>query len=137
MQSFVTEVKALADLKLVVNDPPGPLPIGEQASFEVRILNRGTKAAENVNVIAQFSEGIEPVEAVGSPANIVPGQVVFQPIRELAPGAELVLKVVARAERAGVHRFRAEITCGDSETRLAAEESTYFFDSKATRTARN
>jgi hypothetical protein len=135
-QAFVTDVKALADLKLLVNDPPGPMPIGEQSAYEVRIVNRGTKAAEQVNVVAQFSDGIEPVEAVGGSASIVPGQVLFRPIPRVEPGAELTLRVVARASREGIHRFRAEVTCGDPDTKLVAEESTYYFDGKSIRTAK-
>jgi hypothetical protein len=49
---------------------------------------------------------------------------------------EIILKVVARAERDGMHRFRAQVTCSDPETHLVAEESTYFFEDSASRTAR-
>jgi uncharacterized repeat protein (TIGR01451 family) len=134
--NFTTHVKALADLKLLVNDPQGPIAVGENAVFEIRIVNRGTKAAEQINVVSQFSEGIEPVEAHGGPANIVPGQVLFHPITRVAPGQEILLKVIARATQDGNHRFRAQVTGGDPETRLVAEESTYFFDTGAARTAR-
>lgn len=135
LSTFVTEVTALADLKLVVNDPQGPTPVGQLATYELRIVNRGTRAAEQVSVVAQFSEGIEPVEAHGCAANLVPGQVLFHPIPTVEPGAEQTLKIIARADRAGTHRFRAEVRYGGQDTRLAAEESTYFFDPQAVRTA--
>lgn len=48
----------------------------------------------------------------------------------------MALKVIARATREGMHRFRAQVTCSDPETRLAAEESSYFFGSEIPRTAR-
>jgi hypothetical protein len=136
IQACVTDVKALADLKLLVNDPRGPTAVGDDAVYELQIVNRGTDAAEQVQIVAQFSDGIEPVEAHGGSADIVPGQVLFQPIARLEPGAELTLKVVARANTDGIHRFRAQVTCAEPDTRLVAEESTYFFNSANSRTAR-
>jgi uncharacterized repeat protein (TIGR01451 family) len=55
-----TEVEAVSDLKLVINDPSGPLPTTEQAVYEVQVTNRGSQAAEQVKIVVQFSEGIEP-----------------------------------------------------------------------------
>ncbi|MEZ6111681.1 MAG: CARDB domain-containing protein [Pirellulaceae bacterium] len=122
-----TRVEAIADLKLVVNDPKGPKPVGEEVVYEIEVTNRGTKAAEQINVVAQFSEGIEPVRAEGSQAELVPGQVLFHPIGRLEPGQKLTLKVTAKASTEGNHRFRAEVTCDQPETRLAAEDSTRYY----------
>ncbi len=133
--SFTTRVEALADLKLTVSDPSGPTALGTNASYEIRIVNQGTKAAERIKVVAQFSEGVEPQEANGGVADIVPGQVLFHPIGRIEPGDELILKIVAKADKAGNHRFRAELTAGDPDTRLIAEESTYYFGEDAPRTA--
>ena len=41
-----SSLEALADLKLVVNDPQGPVPVGKEATYEIHIINRGTKAAD-------------------------------------------------------------------------------------------
>jgi len=128
---IVTKVESLADLKLVVNDPRGPTAIGDDTVYEIHITNRGTKAAEQVSVVGQFSEGIEPLEATGAKADVVTGQVLFQRIPRIEPGEELVLKIVARADRPGNHRFRAELTCQSPETQLIAEETTYFFGEEA------
>ena len=133
--SFTTRVEALADLKLTVNDPRGPTALGVDAIYEVHVVNRGTKAAEGVKIVAQFSEGVEPVEANGGAADIVPGQVLFHPISRIEPGDELVLRIVAKADKAGNHRFRAELVSSDPDTRLIAEESTYYFGEEVSRTA--
>jgi uncharacterized repeat protein (TIGR01451 family) len=133
--SFTTRVEALADLKLTVSDPSGPTALGTDAIYEIHIVNRGTKAAERITVVAQFSEGVEPREANGGAADIVPGQVLFHPISRIEPGDELVLKIVAKADKAGNHRFRAELTAGEPDIHLIAEESTYYFGEEAPRTA--
>jgi hypothetical protein len=124
---MTTRVEAIADLVLQVKDPTGPIPVGKEATYEVRIHNRGTKNAPNVQVMAYFSRGIEPSTAEGAPHKIEPGQVAFSPVASLAPGKDLVLKVRARADAAGNHIFRAEVHCRPLGTRLVSEDTTHFY----------
>ncbi len=127
--SLVTRVESIADLKMTINDPASPVPVGEDVLYEIEIVNRGSRAANQVQVIAQFSDGIEPVAVEGSPAELVPGQAVFAPIAHVDPGQTITLKVKARADREGSHIFRAELRCNDPEYRLVAEDTTTFYDS--------
>lgn len=122
-----TQVEAIADLKLVVNDPKGPVPVGQEVVYEVQVINRGSKEAKNVVIVAQFSDGIEPISASGQPSELVPGQVIFDSIRLLPAGGQITLKVSARASADGNLRFRAELTCPDPETKLVSEETTRFY----------
>jgi uncharacterized repeat protein (TIGR01451 family) len=103
------------------------LAVGEEMIYEVHIRNRGTKAAENVDVAGFFSNGIEPVSAQGGQSELASGQVVFRPIPAIAPGTEVVLKIKARAELAGNHVFRAEVNCSSVGAKLASEETTMFY----------
>jgi uncharacterized membrane protein len=123
-----TVVEAVADLKLVVDDPVAPAPVGGEVVYELQLTNRGAKAATNVKVVAQFSEGIEPTRAEGHGFQLVPGQVFFEPIPVVAAGQEVVLRVFAKADAGGTHRFRAEIRSDESEVRLVQEESTQYLD---------
>ena len=123
----ITRVEAMADLRLEVKDPEGPVPVGSDASYELRIRNRGTKAAENVEVLIYFSNGVEPVSADGQTHHISPGQVVFDRIPAIPPAAEMVLTVKAKAGVAGNHVFRAEVHCKPVGTRLVREEVTHFY----------
>lgn len=127
----VTAVKAIADLKLTVNDPKGPVRIGHAAEYEITVLNRGSKEASNVSLVAQFSEGIEPVSVAGHPAEIVPGQVIFEPMESVPAGGQVSLKITAKASQSGNLRFRAELDCGTPETKLVAEENTRFYGAAA------
>jgi uncharacterized repeat protein (TIGR01451 family) len=122
-----THVEAMADLKLEVRDPQGPIAVGEEAVYEVHVRNRGTKAAEHVDLAIFFSEGLEAVSAEGGAHEIAPGQVVFKPITSLGAGDTAVFRVRSRAERSGTHRFRAEVLCQSLHTKLAAEETTHFY----------
>jgi uncharacterized repeat protein (TIGR01451 family) len=122
-----TKVVALADLKLQVSDPSGPIAVGEQAVYEIRVQNRGASTANEVNVVALFSEGIEPDQVEGAMYTVADGRVTFRSIEELPAGREIVLRIRARAAQAGTHVFRAEVLCRDLEIKLAAEETTRFY----------
>jgi hypothetical protein len=122
-----TNVVAIADLKLDVSDPSGPIAVGAQAVYEIHIHNRGASAAKDVNAVALFSDGIEPDQAEGAMSTIADGRVTFRTIDELAPGREVVLRVRAHASQPGTHVFRAEVLCRDLEIKLAAEQTTRFY----------
>ena len=123
----VTEVIAVADLVLDVSDPAGPVAVGGDAIYELRVKNRGSKAAEGVEISAFYSKGIEPVSAEGGSHEISPGTVVFTPISKIAAGEETVFKIHARADASGTHRFRVELQCKPLGTKLSQEETTLFY----------
>jgi uncharacterized repeat protein (TIGR01451 family) len=125
--SVTTDVIVRADLKLTVSDPQGPVPVGEDAVYELRLVNRGTKRAENIEAVVFFSDGIEPNRVEGADHQIGQGQVVFKSIPQLAAGGEMVLKIRAKADRPGDHIFRAEVLCRSLGTKLAAEETTHYY----------
>ena len=130
-----TEVQAIADLKLSVVDPPTPAAVGADVTYEVVIHNRGSKAASDVRVIAQFGNGIEPLRVDGHSGNVVTGQVLFDPIEQVEAGEQRRLKIIAKAERAGDLRFRAEVRSGQSV--LVAEEATVFVEVRSERISRS
>jgi hypothetical protein len=132
---LTTRVEAVADLKLSVNDPKGPIPVGQEVVYEIHVVNRGSKAATQVNVIAQFSEGIEPVATDGMPGEVQAGQVIFQPIAQINPKETVKLTVKAKAQSDGNHVFRAAVQCSDPDTRLVAEDNTRFYGSGTLRKA--
>ncbi|NOZ40402.1 MAG: hypothetical protein GXP24_09270, partial [Planctomycetes bacterium] len=127
-KAFQTDVIALADLKLEVTDPQGPLPMGESVVYEIRVRNRGTTGAENINIVGLFSEGIDPTTVEGAQFSLRDGRVSFHPIKSLPAGREVLLRIHAKASRAGTHTFRAEVNCAELDIKLAAEETTRFFE---------
>jgi uncharacterized repeat protein (TIGR01451 family) len=133
-QQAVTQVEALADLKLRVTEPVGPVPVGSEAVYEVRVANRGTRAAEKVKVVVQFAQGIEPFEVEGGTAAVANGQAFFEPLAQVPAGEEVLLKVKVKGEAAGSHAFRVEVKAGDPEVKLVSEGVTRCFaDSAAAR----
>lgn len=130
-RSVVTKVEALADLKLAVNDPPGAVPLGVDSQYEVRVVNRGSKAAQDIHIVGFFGPGVEPIAVQGWRGEVSTGQIAMEPIPRLNAGQELVIRIVARAQAPGTHRFRAELKCSDPETELSAEESTKYYGDPA------
>ena len=126
-----TNVVALADLKLDVVDPNGPVAVGSPAMYEIHIKNRGACAAKDINVVGLFSEGIEPEQAEGAMYTVADGRVSFKTIEELPAGRDVVLRIRAHATQPGTHIFRAEVLCRDSDIKLASEETTRFYTDDA------
>ncbi len=129
LANITTLVEAIADLKLVVNDPIAPAPVGGVVTYEMSITNRGSRAATNVRAVAQFSDGIEPMHADGGQHRIVTGQVIFEPLARIEAGETKILRVQAKAGEAGTHRFRAEVRSDESDLRLVQEETTQYLES--------
>ncbi len=130
-----TEVVALADLKLEVSDPQGPVPVGQEVEYDIVVTNRGLSTAEDVRIAAFFSAGVEPLGADGGEAQIADGRVSMRPIDSLPAGQQIRVKIRAKAQTAGTHLFRAEVLCRDSEIKLAAEETTRFFSDEPHQTS--
>lgn len=126
-KSVPVTVEGMADLKLEVIDPQGVVPVGEMTVYEIHIKNNGLTAAKGVNVIAMFSQGIEPSHVEGGQHTINDGRVSFRTLDNVTPGSETVFKIHAKATASGTHVFRAEVACQELDVKLAAEETTRFF----------
>ncbi|MGW8257449.1 MAG: CARDB domain-containing protein, partial [Thermoguttaceae bacterium] len=123
----LTQVESVANLALNVQDPGGPVRVGDEASYKIHVTNRGTKAAEGIEVVGYFARGIEPTSAYGASNRVSPGQVVFSPIAKLLAGSEVILTINARAESSGNHLFRAEVHCKSLGSRLVSEDTTLYY----------
>lgn len=129
-----TDVEAIADLVLSIEDPAAPAPIGQNVSYQIVIRNRGSKPATDVRAVAQFSNGIEPQEISGHAGKVITGQVLIEPISRIEAGEEVRMTIVAQAETSGHHRFRTEVRSGD--TVLVAEEATHYLSPRNDRITR-
>lgn len=129
-----TNVEAIADLVLLIEDPQAPAPIGEEVVYQIVIRNRGSKPADDVRAVAQFSHGIEPSQISGHNGKVITGQVLIEPIARIEAGEEVRMKIVAKAETPGHHRFRTEVRSGD--TVLVAEEATHYLEARNERITR-
>ena len=122
-----TQILAVADLALDVSDSAGPVPVGQEMTYEIRIRNRGTNGAEQVEAVAFFSQGLEPVKVEGGAHEMRDGAVIFKPLAMVPAGGETILKINARASTPGSHRIRVEVQCKTLGTKLTSEDTTLFY----------
>ena len=101
--------------------------IGKDAVYEVRVVNRGTKAAENVKVWATLADGMNFVKAEGGRYQANGGTVQFETIPRLAPKTENVYKLSARCQAEGDYRINIQVISDDLRSPIAKEESTRVF----------
>jgi uncharacterized repeat protein (TIGR01451 family) len=122
-----TTVAAFADLALEVNDTPGPIPLGQTVTYEVKIRNRGAGSAEGVELMAFFSEGIEPVAVEGAAHELGTGMVIIKPGKSLGPSGEIICRIKAKASVSGHHKIRVEASCESLGTKITQEDTTLFY----------
>jgi hypothetical protein len=117
--------KAVVELDMVVQKPEGPVELGKEAEYTVKITNKGTKAAENVEVSMMFGKQLEPTAVEGGEAEYEDGQVRFEKIPVILPKQSITLRVIAEATQQGTAPIRVEVNGAD--TNLTNGLSTYIF----------
>lgn len=127
-----TQVIAVADLVLEVTDPAGPLPVGREMNYEIRVKNRGSRAAEGVSVVIYFSEGLEPVGNHGGAYDADEGILTLGAPIAIGAGRNAQFSIRARASQQGNMRIRVEVEHSQMGTKLTQEESTMFYDENGT-----
>jgi uncharacterized repeat protein (TIGR01451 family) len=118
-------VEGIAALMFEVVDMDDPIEVGGEATYEIRVVNQGSKAAGNVQVMAIMPPGMRPLSGHGDTRHAVQGErVIFAPIPQLGPKAETTFRIQAQGVRAGDQRIRVQITTDEIREPITKEEST-------------
>lgn len=118
-------VEGLAAMMFEVIDVEDPIEIGGETTYEIRVVNQGSKAAVNLQVVAIMPPGIRPLSAQGETRHTIQGErVIFAPLAQLSPKADVTYRVHAQGLRAGDQRVRVQITTDDMQQPITKEEST-------------
>ena len=79
------EVEGIAALLFTVADIADPIEIGGQTTYEIRVVNQGSKTATNVRLAALVPAGMQAISGEGPSRASVDGQrVVFEPLARMA-----------------------------------------------------
>lgn len=120
--------EGLAAVRFEVLDLDDPVEVGKEAVYEIRVMNQGTGACSNIQLVAATAEGTEYKGSSGPTQIKAQGQhLVFEPIATLAPKGEVVYRVKVKGTMAGDLRFRVQLTCDQVRTPIVKEESTRFY----------
>jgi len=118
-------VEHLIDVFFDIDDAIDPIEVGSQTSYQMRVLNQGTKAAGNVLLQVDFPPGLTPDSVDGNLRHQIKGQrVVFEPISSLPPGQEITLSIRATGKSPGDHRVVANIRADGREVAISKEDTT-------------
>ncbi len=118
-------VEGIAALMFEVVDMDDPIEVGGETTYEIRVVNQGSKAAANVQVMAIMPPGLRALSGQGDTRHTIQGErVVFAPLAQLGPKAESTFRIQAQGVRAGDQRVRVQITTDEIREPITKEEST-------------
>ena len=103
-------VEGIAAVLFQVAGTRNPIEVGGETTYEVRVVNQGSKAAGNVRVAAALAAGVASRSAAEGPTRsrrCENGQVVFEGLAQLAPKADALYRV-------RVPRASGRATCGSA-----------------------
>jgi uncharacterized repeat protein (TIGR01451 family) len=121
-------VEGLSAIMFELHDLEDPIEVGGETGYEIRVVNQGTKAATNVQVVVDIPPGLKVISAEGEAQHKVQdGRLIFEPIQQLAPKADTVLRIRAQGVQAGDQRIVVQVNTDDVKDPIRREESTRVF----------
>lgn len=118
-------VEGVAAILLEVADISDPVEAGSETTYEIHVVNQGSKAAENVQVMAILPPQIKALSAEGPTRHLFDGpQVRFAPLARLAPKADTIYRIRVQCQQEGDLRVRVQLLTDDIEEPVREEEST-------------
>jgi uncharacterized repeat protein (TIGR01451 family) len=119
------QVEGLAAIFFEVGDIQDPIEVGGETTYEIRVINQGTKVSSNVRVVALLPAGLEAVDADGPARHVVDGnRVLFDGVERLAPKADMTYTVRVKGISPGDLRLKVQLITDDMTTPVTKEEST-------------
>lgn len=101
---------------------------GKDTTYEVKVANKGTKAANNVKIRATMTDGMNFVRAEGPVRyQSQAGLVQFEPLAQLDSKGEKTYKITAKCLADGDHRLSVQLISDDLSAPITKEESTKVF----------
>jgi len=124
-------VEGLAAIFFEVADKADPIEVGKETTYEVTVVNQGSKEATNVQVAALLPDGMRGISADGDTRGVVKGQqIVFQPIARINPKQSAKLKIQVQGIAAGDQRIRVQVSTDGISNPITKEESTTVYTDK-------
>jgi uncharacterized repeat protein (TIGR01451 family) len=124
-QEQITVVEGLAALLFEVVDVADPIEVKGETEYEIRITNQGSKAADNVQLVAMLPPELKFVSAEGPTRYAIDGdRVVFEPLGRLSPKADTTYRVAVQGTQPGDVRMKVQLMTDDMRQPVTKEEST-------------
>jgi uncharacterized repeat protein (TIGR01451 family) len=121
-------IEGLAALLFTLTDANDPIEVGEETTYDIHVVNQGSKNATNVRLLAIAPPGMQPINGEGQTRATVEGQrVLFEPLARLAPQADAFFKVHMKGTLPGDQRIQVKLISDELEQPVTKEESTHVY----------
>jgi uncharacterized repeat protein (TIGR01451 family) len=118
-------VEGIAAVLFEVRDVNGPIAVGGETVYEIRVLNQGSKAATNIRLAMAVPPGLKLVAAEGPTRQSIEGNnVQFESLARLAPKADTTYRVRVQGLQPGDLRVRVQLLADEMQGPVTKEEST-------------
>ena len=125
---WVVDVDGLAALLYTVRDLSDPVEVGKSTTYEITVVNQGSKMATNLILAAQSPVGLQLTSGEGpTRANIGGQRVRFEPLAKLAPQGEVKYRVNVSADQPGDMRLKFYLVSDEISEPIVKEESTHVY----------
>jgi hypothetical protein len=124
-QEQVITVEGVAAILFQVLDVEDPIEVNGETTYEIRVVNQGSKAATDLQLEALLPPEMRPLSAEGPVRHQIAGStVLFDKLTRLAPKADTTYRVRVKGLQAGDMRMRVRVLTNEITTPIVKEEST-------------
>jgi len=121
-------VEGVAAIYFEVVDLADPVEVNGETTYEVRVVNQGSKAASNLQLTAYLPPELKALAAEGpSRHTIEGGRVTFESLSRLNPKGDTAYRIRAQALRPGDVRVRVQVVTDEIKQPVTKEESTRIY----------
>ena len=121
-------VEGIASITFQPVDVTGPIEVGGETTYEVHVVNQGSKAASNVRLAVLLPPEMQPLTAEGPTRYAIEGnRITFEGLARLAPKADTNYRVKVKGIRPGDLRTRFQLVTDEMQSPVTKEESTRVF----------
>ncbi len=124
---LATQVQTHADVGINLINQNGPIEVGAQTEFIVKVENRGSRIANGVDVAIELAPSLMPVTSPVYEINELDNTIRFKPL-EIPAGETKELKFTVAGVTQGEHVVRGIVKMADSARRLMTEDSVFVFE---------
>jgi uncharacterized repeat protein (TIGR01451 family) len=118
-------VDGMAAVVFEMSDAQDPIELNGQTTYQIHVINQGSKSAANVRVVALLPAELRPLSAEGPVKHAIDGQrVLFEPLGQLPPKADATFAIKVQAVAAGDIRVRVQVLSDDMRSPITKEEGT-------------
>jgi uncharacterized repeat protein (TIGR01451 family) len=118
-------IEGIPALLLEVASLDNPIEVGAETTYEIRVVNQGTGASNDVHIVATLPDGMDARDASGPTGHRLDGKVVtFEPLAKLAPRSDVIFRVKVAGRQAGDMRVKVQLSSEELKQPITEEEST-------------